>query len=157
MVSIRIGTRADLAGVAALEAGQDTAAWLGETGLDWHERALADPGQEHLIAEDGGRLAGYAVLAGLGDTGRGVELRRMAVDPAQRGTGVGRGLLRAAVTRARDQHGARRIWLDVKARNGRARALYESEGFALTGEPPTMFTESDGTTSELVVMALRLR
>jgi GNAT superfamily N-acetyltransferase len=99
IVSIRIGTRADLAGVAALEASQDTAAWLGETGPGWHERAVADPGQEHLIAEQGGRLAGYAVLAGLRDTGRGVELRRMAVDPGLRGTGLGRGLLRAAVAR----------------------------------------------------------
>jgi GNAT superfamily N-acetyltransferase len=156
MVSIRIGTRADLAGVAALEASQDTAAWLGETGPGWHERAVADPGQEHLIAEQGGRLAGYAVLAGLRDTGRGVELRRMAVDPGLRGTGLGRGLLRAAVARARE-HGAVRVWLDVKAHNDRARALYESEGFAPTGDPAVAFTEPDGTTSELFVMPLPLR
>jgi GNAT superfamily N-acetyltransferase len=157
MVSIRIGTRAGLAGVTALDEGQDTAAWLGETGLGWHERALPDPDQEHLIAEDGGRLAGYAVLAGLRDAGQGVELRRMAVDPAQRGTGVGRGLLRAAVARARDQHGAGRVWLDVKARNNRAWALYESEGFAPTGDPAVAFTEPGGTATELVVMALPLR
>jgi hypothetical protein len=72
MVSIRIGTRADLADVTALEAGQDTAAWLGKTGLDWHERALADPGQEHLIAEDDGRLAGRCIRQNMESSADGV-------------------------------------------------------------------------------------
>jgi diamine N-acetyltransferase len=77
-VSIRPGTAADLAGGAALETGPDTARWLGETGLAWHERALADPDQEHLVAEEDGHLAGFAVLAGLRDGGPAIELLVMS-------------------------------------------------------------------------------
>jgi diamine N-acetyltransferase len=70
--------------------------------------------------------------------------------------GLGRELLRAAVARARDEHAAHRVSLDVKAHNRRAIALYESEGFTLvTGSPKTM-TEPDGRTSELLVMVLRV-
>jgi ribosomal protein S18 acetylase RimI-like enzyme len=157
MLSIRPGTAGDLAQVAVLEIGPDTAMWLGETGLAWHERALADPDQEHLVADDDGRLAGFVLLAGLAGGGHAVELRRMAVDPARRGAGLGRLLLRAALARARDEHGARRVWLDVKAHNLRARALYESEGFTLTDTPAAEMVEADGTTSELVVMARPVR
>jgi RimJ/RimL family protein N-acetyltransferase len=32
-----------------------------------------------------------------------------------------------------DDLGAHRLWLDVKQRNARAQALYESEGFVLEG------------------------
>jgi diamine N-acetyltransferase len=156
MLTIRPGRRADLAGVVALETAADTAMWLGETGLAWHERTLADPGQELLVAEDGGRLAGFAVLVGLGHAGQTIELRRMAVDPTMRGAGLGRGLLRAAVARARDEHAAHRVSLDVKAHNRRAIALYESEGFTLVTGPPKTMTEPDGSTSELLVMVLRV-
>ena len=165
MVTIRPGMRADLAGVVALETAADTAMWLGETGLAWHERALTDPDQELLVAEDEGRLAGFAVLVGVrsggrddgdGQDGRDIELRRMAVHPAMRGAGLGRGLLRAAVARARDAHAARRVLLDVKAHNERARALYASEGFDVVRGPVKTMTEPDGSTSELLVMVLQM-
>jgi diamine N-acetyltransferase len=157
MVTIRPGSRADLAGIVALETAADTAMWLGETGLAWHERALVDPDQELLVAEDRGTLAGFAVLVGVGDGGgRDIELRRMAVDPAMRGAGLGRWLLREVVARARDEHAAHRLLLDVKKHNNRAIALYESEGFAPVPGPPTTMTEPDGATSELLTMALRV-
>jgi ribosomal protein S18 acetylase RimI-like enzyme len=156
MLTIRPGLRADLAGVVALETAADTAMWLGETGLAWHERVLADPDQELLVAEDGGRLAGFAVLVGVHSEDRGIELRRMAVHPAMRGGGRGRGLLRAAVARARDEHAARRVLLDVKAHNDRARALYASEGFDVVCGPVKTMAEPDGSTSELLVMMLQV-
>jgi diamine N-acetyltransferase len=168
MVTIRPGSRADLAGIVALETAADTAMWLGETGLTWHERALVDPDQELLVAEDRGTLAGFAVLVGVGgsgsgsgagassDGGRDIELRRMAVDPAMRGAGLGRWLLREVVARARDEHAAHRVLLDVKKHNHRAIALYESEGFTPVPGPPTTMTEPDGGTSELITMALRV-
>jgi diamine N-acetyltransferase len=142
MLTLRPTTEADLPSVTAWEAERDTGRWLGDTGPSWHRRALADPAQEHLIAvEDvvenvaeeiagGTRVVGFAVLAGLRDPE--VELRRMVVAPGHRGAGRGRALLRAVLARATGRHRATEVWLDVKASNARARALYESEGFAVT-------------------------
>lgn len=148
---LRATTVADLPRVTDWEAGEDTAVWLGETGRSWHERALADPGQRHLIAEDTGIPAGFVVLAGVLDDGA-VELRRMVISPRFRGAGRGRELLRAAVLHARRDLGAPAVWLDVKVDNLRARNLYVSEGFTPTRTIPDAVTEPDGTTSDLLVM-----
>lgn len=130
MLELRVTTLDDLADVHAMEQAADTGQWLGETGRRWHEQALADPDQEHLAAGPRGALTGFAVLAGLERADRVIELRRMVVAPASRGTGQGRALLRAAIARAYDQHGAARVWLDVRPGNQRARSLYQAEGFA---------------------------
>ena len=45
------------------------------------------------------------------------------------GRGVGRALLRLAITRARTLPGVSKLNLTVAAHNARAVALYESEGF----------------------------
>jgi ribosomal protein S18 acetylase RimI-like enzyme len=151
-MQIRPTTTQDLVHLAALETAPDTSAWLGETGLAWHERALADPDQEHLVAETAGTLAAFVLLAGLRDGQGAIEVRRMAVLLEFRRTGHGRALLRAALAHAYDLHGARRVWLDVKTQNLRARALYESEGFILTQTLANAVTEADGTASDLLVM-----
>jgi diamine N-acetyltransferase len=127
---LRATTPDDLAEVHAMEQAADTGQWLGETGRRWHEQALADPDQAHLAVGPSGALTAFAVLAGLERGDRVIELRRMVVAPASRGTGQGRALLRAALAYAYDQHGARRVWLDVRPGNQRARSLYEAEGFA---------------------------
>ena len=152
MVAIRPTRTEDLAQVTRLEAATDTAAWLSETGRTWHEQALADPDQEHLVIDDNGALTGFLVLAGIQRDDRAVELRRMVVHPDVRGTGCGRALLKAALVRAYEHHDARRVWLDVKAHNLRARALYESEGFVTTDTLAAAVTEADGSAADLKVM-----
>jgi GNAT superfamily N-acetyltransferase len=102
---IRIGTVADLPAIVAVESGADTIGWLGETGLAWHQRTMADPDTEYLVsAGPDGELAGFAVLAGL--RSRDVELRRIVVAAALRGAGLGRALAAAAIERAYQRHGA---------------------------------------------------
>ncbi|MPZ63616.1 MAG: GNAT family N-acetyltransferase [Propionibacteriales bacterium] len=152
MLSIRPTAVADLAVVTALEDEPDTAEWLCETGPAWHERALQDPDQEHLVAEYDGGTAGFMVLAGLRRSDGVLELRRIVAAPAVRRTGVGRAMLKAAVACAIDVHDARRVWLDVKTQNVRARTLYESEGFVPTRTITEAIAEADGTTSDLLVM-----
>jgi diamine N-acetyltransferase len=76
----------------------------------------------------------------------------MVVSPAFRGAGRGRALLRAALARARREHRAARIWLDVKPHDVRARRLYESEGFVLTRTTARALTEPDGMKTGLLVM-----
>jgi ribosomal protein S18 acetylase RimI-like enzyme len=131
VLTILLGSSEDLDAIVALEASRDTMEWLGETGPAWHQRALADPDQEYLLAEDeNGHLLGFALLAGLKRPDRRVELRRIVISTKRRGEGLGRELLHAAVTRSYTRHRAAQVWLDVKAQNSRARALYESAGFS---------------------------
>jgi len=149
---VRPTTTADLDQVVAMEAHAESAPWLGDIGRGWHDRSLADPGQEHLVAEEAakpGVLVGFVVLAGLAEPV--VELRRLVVSPEHRGHGRGRALLRAALARAHERHGARRVWLDVKPENVRARALYESEGFRTEqalADPPGQ----DDAATKLIIM-----
>ena len=82
-----------------------------------------------------GRVAGSDVACGgLKVIADGVgEVKRMYVDPAHRGRGHSRALLRALVQHAREV-GLREVWLETGTRQGPAIALYESEGF--TPIPP---------------------
>lgn len=161
MLTIRPTTRDDLDRVVAVEADLDTAVWLAEIGRGWHELTLDDPDAEHLIAEHlvagdavrpDDRIAGFVVLAGLRDGDGLVEIRRMVLERGRRGTGLARLLLAAAVERAYTRHGARGVWLDVKAHNERAIALYRSGGFVRAPGARGALTEPDGTVTELVVM-----
>ena len=51
----------------------------------------------------------------------------------EKGRGYGRATLALAIERAFEEHGAHRLWLDVKPHNERARSLYRSAGFVEEG------------------------
>ena len=96
-------------------------------------RALGGQGDGTvLVAEDGGRLlgtimlaAGAAIeLAGMGAA----DIRALAVAPGSQGRGVGRRLLRAAISRAAAA-GVYRLLLSTQPTMRAAHSLYESEGF----------------------------
>ena len=79
----------------------------------------------HLLRRPGGGLAGFAITG----AGRTLSyLQRVAVDPAWQGRGIGRSLVRAGASWAREQ-GASAILLNTPDGNEAAAALYESEGF----------------------------
>ncbi|WP_432055298.1 N-acetyltransferase family protein [Streptomyces sp. bgisy022] len=96
---------------------------------------------DHLVAEYAGRVVGYVRLGFPTPLASNAHVRRiagLAVAEDARGLGVGRALVRAAVTEARRQ-GARRITLRVLGHNAPARALYASEGFVVEGVQPEEF------------------
>ncbi|WP_017627171.1 GNAT family N-acetyltransferase [Nocardiopsis chromatogenes] len=134
----------------------DTSAWLGETGTAWHTRALSAPDVEHLTAlhtVDGATGTGEGRSDRAGD--RAVELRRIVVASAHRGTGRGRELLEAVPAWAYERRGARGVWSDVsdvKADNRRARSLYEASGFVVRERRENAGTGPDGTAFGLVAM-----
>ncbi|GLY31205.1 GNAT family N-acetyltransferase [Kineosporia sp. NBRC 101731] len=78
-----------------------------------------------LLACTGDRVLGLVVLKEQGDQ---VEIKRLWVDPAARGTGAGRALVRAAVDRA----GARPVTLTVWDWRAAPIGLYRSLGFTDT-------------------------
>lgn len=78
-----------------------------------------------LVAELHGTPVG---CAGLRPGEGGAEVKRMYVDPAVRGQGVARALLRALVEHAR-ACGLTTLRLETGTEQPEARALYESEGW----------------------------
>jgi diamine N-acetyltransferase len=98
-----------------------------------HEGAVRFPDFRHFIVETGPgtQASGFVILQGCRSQHRAVELKRIVLQP--KGQGLGRACVRLLKRMAfRDLH-AHRFWLDVKAHNTRAQALYLSEGFIVEG------------------------
>jgi ribosomal-protein-alanine N-acetyltransferase len=89
-------------------------------------------GRDHLVffvATRKGAVAGFSIAyAAVGEA----EIANIAVATAARGQGVGGALLRHLLTTLR-AGGAVEVWLEVRASNAAARALYERFGFVEVG------------------------
>lgn len=141
----------DLDFVVNAEADPDAGRWITAWPRDRHAAALPNADYDHLVVERDGRLVGYAMLAGLTDTNRCVELKRIIV--TERGGGIGTETVRMLVGRAFDEHGAHRLWLDVVADNERARSVYRRLGFVEEGVMRDAFRTPTGYES-LVLMSM---
>ncbi len=89
------------------------------------------PPGEQVVARRGGRPVGVALSRSFSD-GMG-WVAQLAVDVAERGSGLGRALLLEAFTRRRAA-GATKLGLAVQADNPRALGLYESIGLKVDRE-----------------------
>jgi ribosomal protein S18 acetylase RimI-like enzyme len=116
---------------------------------------LSDPSRTVLVARDGGRIVGYAILIdGVGhdaDVARAVtmapaiELSKIYVLLDSHGSGPSAALMAAAVDRAATA-GARCLWLGVNQKNERAQRFYAKHGFRIAGTktfPMGTHTEHD--------------
>jgi [ribosomal protein S18]-alanine N-acetyltransferase len=89
-------------------------------------------GAREGTAREGTTLIGYGGIAVVaGSPAAEAEIHTIGVDPAFQGRGIGRALLRALLAVADALHAA--VFLEVRTDNATARALYESEGFAVVG------------------------
>lgn len=93
------------------------------------------------IADDGAALdpslLGYAGLLAPKGGGQG-DVQTIAVAPAARGMGLGRGLMHALITESR-RRGIAELFLEVRADNPIARSLYRSLGFEEIGVRPRYY------------------
>lgn len=101
--------------------------------------ALRAHPQLFFVAQDseGEALIGHAIGQLAGDVG---EVLEIGVVPSARRRGVG-GLLLAELERALERGGAAELWLEVRADNTAARALYERRGYAVTGRRPRYYAD----------------
>jgi diamine N-acetyltransferase len=121
-----------------------------------HEGAVRFPDFRHFVVEAGAdwASAGFVILQGCRNPHRSVELKRIVLQP--KGQGYGRACVRLLKAMAFRDLKAHRFWLDVKALNARALALYASEGFVEEGRLRESVRIGDGADAydSLVVMSL---
>lgn len=101
----------------------------------WSAQAFRDEiriGHHYLAARDGDQLLGYAGLALVSSPPHAeAEVHTIGVDPAHQHRGIGRALLHGLLAVADERRAT--VFLEVRTDNDAARALYESEGFAVVG------------------------
>ena len=152
IVRLRTTTDADLDFVEGAESDPDTSPFIVPWPRHRHALALVDPDIAHRIAEDEAQSpVGIVILGGLTNPDSSIEFRRVVA--VRKGKGYGRSIVRAVKELAFNELRAHRLWLDVKAHNARARALYKSEGFSVEGLLRECIRGPVGFES-LVVMAL---
>ena len=101
----------------------------------------ASSADDVLVAENESVVVGYVRLrppTELESNRHVLQICGLAVDPTQRGRGVGKALVLAALEEAASR-GARRLTLHVLGTNVAARAVYASCGFAVEGVLPEEF------------------
>lgn len=110
---------------------------------------LASPHGCYFVDVEAGRLVGYGgvrAVSGAADA----DIQTIAIAAGARGRGRGRALLRALLHTARAR-GAREVFLEVRADNPTASALYASEGFIEIARRPRYYQPDD---VDAVVMKL---
>jgi ribosomal-protein-alanine N-acetyltransferase len=119
------------------------------------EALIADPAAVGTAALDpsSAKLRGFALSRVAADE---AEVLTVAVDPALRGAGVGRDLLRAHLS-AVAQAGAAAIFLEVDEGNAAALALYAREKFAKVGERRGYYKKPNGKPASAWVMRRDLK
>lgn len=127
-VQLRPMTASDLPAVTGLERElfpED--AWSRE--MFAGELGTGAAGRYYLVAETGGRIAGYAGLLAAGGQ---ADVLTMAVATSHWGRGIGSALLTALLAEA-SRRGCAEVFLEVRADNPRAQRLYRRHGFTEAG------------------------
>ncbi len=147
-MTLRTASAGDLDAIMQLErASFPTDAWSAAL----MQGELVSPHGRYVVDEEAGRIVGYGgvrAVAGAADA----DIQTIALAPEVRGRGRGRALLRELLTSAA-QRGARDVFLEVRADNPVAAALYASEGFVETGRRPRYYQPDD---VDAVIMQLDL-
>jgi RimJ/RimL family protein N-acetyltransferase len=154
-VRLRPTMSSDLEFVVSLEQDAENLPFITPWERTQHEAAIRFPDFRHFIIEGGAELhaVGFIILIGCKSRHQSLELKRMVV--GTKGEGFGRAAVRMAKKAAFDDLGAHRLWLDVKSRNARARAFYDSEGFAVEGVLREAVRLEHGFESLVVMSMLR--
>jgi len=136
----------DVALLSRWDDDRDVAAALGGRGADWYDwpvELIRDvPWRELLIAEEDGRPIGFLQLTDAHDEEShywgDIEPGTWALDiwigsPDDRGRGLGAEMMKLALSRVFDRHGAEVVVIDPAVHNRRAIAFYEHLGFERVG------------------------
>src|SRR5215467_6776104 len=147
-VLLRQMTAADLDQVVELERALfGDEAWTRQMLTDELEQQPAS--RYYLVADDGGRIAGYAGLLGAGWQ---ADVLTLAVATGRWGNGIGSALLEALLAEAA-RRGCTEVFLEVRTDNARAQRLYRRHEFSDVGIRRGYYQPSG---ADAVVMKRRL-
>lgn len=85
--------------------------------------------RHYIVAVTGGRIVGYAGLAAAGDQ---ADVQTIAVSAEMQRAGIGSAMLKELLGEA-ERRGATAVFLEVRADNPSAQAMYERFGFERIG------------------------
>ncbi len=129
---LRLATPDDIPAILALERTPMAREFVGQWSEDRHRATLAGGDARYFVSEtEWGEVQAYAILRGIQESSRAIELKRIVVAVPERG--LGRRMLNELIRIAFRELGAHRLFLDVYEDNARARHLYESLGFQYEG------------------------
>jgi diamine N-acetyltransferase len=133
MIVLRRTTQNDLDFVIGAEQEPCNKQYVGQWTKEQHLSSLDQKDILHLIIEETEthKLVGYVIMAGIENTNRNIEFRRIVV--ADKGKGFGRETLKLIKKAVFNKFNAHRLWLDVREKNTKAQKLYEAEGFVKEG------------------------
>lgn len=136
-IAIRPATRADLLAISRLEKRVFDDPWS----YSAFDGFLGEPA--FLVAEIDAEVVGYVVADWTATYGRDFgHIKDLAVDPGFRQRGVGRRLLRRAVSQLLVE-GVTEIKLEVRESNTVAKQLYVDEGFELFRRIPQYYNDGE--------------
>jgi [ribosomal protein S18]-alanine N-acetyltransferase len=133
---VRDATPADLDGLVALENRCFTADRLSRRSF---QKLIGSPTASLRLTTRAGRIAGYALLF-FRSTSDLARLYSVAVDPAERGTGLG-ALLVGDCERESRRRGLRAVRLEVREDNAGAIRLYERLGYRPIGRHAAYYAD----------------
>ncbi|MBQ4321718.1 MAG: ribosomal protein S18-alanine N-acetyltransferase [Oscillospiraceae bacterium] len=141
-MQIRKAERADLPGLVAIEDLSFSEPWSHASMAS----AVENPDIYTAVSLEGGTVTGYVILALMGIE---AEIYNVAVHPDARRQGLGAALLQNALKKA-EQEGAETVFLEVRASNAPAKALYLGHGFVPVGLRKKYYTNP---TEDAILMA----
>lgn len=122
-----------------------------------HIKECAERGDRLLykaVLSEDGAVFGHIELGAIDRRNRSLRIGRVLIDPAQRGRGLGVGMMRASVDLAFQQFEMHRVELGVFENNPRAIACYERVGFKQEGLARDWFKADDGYWNMLTMSIL---
>ncbi len=145
-ISIRSAEDTDLLAIFRIEKASFSQPWP----FAAFERYIDEP--TFLVATDGAKIVGYIVADMIPNHGRALgHVKDIAVHPSRRGEGIGRELLKQALSglRARGTHSVK---LEVRASNEPAISLYRDFGFRYLRTIPRYY--GDGEDALVMIVEL---
>lgn len=141
---IRPATLADCAALAEIDGSGNPSPWSAKQ----FQSALESRSETVLVHETDGCIGGFIVWQSVCDES---ELHLIATAPTYRRQGIAAALLAEWFQTASSQ-GVTRLFLEVRAGNGAAQALYRKYGFAESGRRKGYYSLPDGGREDAVLM-----
>ncbi len=117
----------------------------------WNEAQLLSACHGHdmlMAAIESENVVGYLVAAKVLDE---AEIHTVLVDLGRRGRGIAKAMLDNTMV-ALQQQGVQQVYLEVRASNTAAQALYAGYGFKPMGERKAYYKNADGSRENAVLM-----